>query len=182
MKRLTVVLTILGLSAGLMAEAQTFKLNESGYFENAGTNLMVFSDMYPEGHQGGITLVVNGQRRAASGDVRFEVSQGQWQGLPRLRSRKVDTENNSISVTLSYPDSSKHMSGFNPSIYPDFVFNYTLTVKGVGDHLEITADIDRPMPEKYVGKLGFNLELVPSILLGKYWLMDDASGMFPHQP
>ena len=182
MKRLPIALIAFGLAASMAASAQTFKLNDSGYFENAGANLMVFSDMYPEGHQGGITLVVNGERRAANGDVRFEVSQGQWQGLPKLRSRKVDQASNSIIVTQSYPDSSKHMSGFNPSIYPDFVFNYTLTVTGVDDHLEITAEIDRPMPEKYVGKLGLNIELVPSILLGKYWLMDDASGIFPHQP
>ena len=62
--------------------AQDFRINPSGYFENGGANVMVFSDVYPEGHQGGLTLVLNGDRRAANGDVRFEISQGQWQGLP----------------------------------------------------------------------------------------------------
>lgn len=163
-------------------EAQDFKLNSYGYFENAGANVMVFSDVYPEGHQGGVTLVTNGNRRAAGGDVRFEVSQGQWQALPKLRSRVVDEVANEIRVTLSYPDSTKHMAGFNPMLYPDFVFNYTIKVKGEDDHLVLTVDLDQPVPERFAGKLGFNLELVPSTLLGKPWIMDEQTGLFPHQP
>ena len=116
------ILFCLSLTLSLSLNAQSFKLNSSEYFENEGSNVMVFSDVYPEGHQGGVTIVLNGDRRAANGDVRFEVSQGQWQGLPKLRKRSVDIEDNSISVLLSYPDSSKHMSGFNPMLYPDFAF------------------------------------------------------------
>ena len=176
------ILFCLSLTLSLSLNAQSFKLNSSEYFENEGSNVMVFSDVYPEGHQGGVTIVLNGDRRAANGDVRFEVSQGQWQGLPKLRKRSVDIEDNSISVLLSYPDSSKHMSGFNPMLYPDFAFSYTIKVKGVGDPLELTVNMDEAMPEKYEGKLGFNLELVPSTLLGKPWIMDNKTGIFPHQP
>ena len=165
----------------LSVSAQNFKINSSGYFEDHGANIMVFSDMYPEGHQGGITLVLNGNRWAASGDVRFEASQGQWQGLPKMRSRVVDRENNEIKVTLSYPDSSKHLSGFNPAIYPDFVFSYTIKVKGEQDHVVVTVDLDQPVPERFAGKLGFNLELVPPTLIGKPWIMDDKTGVFPQQ-
>lgn len=179
-KQLLSFATALLFATGL--EAQDFKLNSSGYFENAGANVMVFSDVYPEGHQGGVTLVTNGNRRAAGGDVRFEVSQGQWQALPKLRSRVVDEVANEIRVTLSYPDSTKHMAGFNPMLYPDFVFNYTIKVKGEDDHLVLTVDLDQPVPERFAGKLGFNLELVPSTLLGKPWIMDEQTGLFPHQP
>lgn len=179
-KQLLSFATALLFATGL--EAQNFKLNSSGYFENAGANVMVFSDVYPEGHQGGVTLVTNGNRRAAGGDVRFEVSQGQWQALPKLRSRVVDEIANEIRVTLSYPDSTKHMAGFNPMLYPDFVFNYTIKVKGEDDHLVLTVDLDQPVPERFAGKLGFNLELVPSTLLGKPWIMDEQTGLFPHQP
>lgn len=128
--------------------AQDFRINPSGYFENGGANVMVFSDVYPEGHQGGLTLVLNGDRRAANGDVRFEISQGQWQGLPKMRSRVVDEADNEIRVTLSYPDSAKHMAGFNPMIYPDFVFGYTIKVKGEKDYLVLTVDLDQPVPER----------------------------------
>lgn len=179
-KQLLSFATALLFATGL--EAQDFKLNSYGYFENAGANVMVFSDVYPEGHQGGVTLVTNGNRRAAGGDVRFEVSQGQWQALPKLRSRVVDEVANEIRVTLSYPDSTKHMAGFNPMLYPDFVFNYTIKVKGEDDHLVLTVDLDQPVPERFAGKLGFNLELVPSTLLGKPWIMDEQTGLFPHQP
>lgn len=162
--------------------AQDFKVNGEGYFENNDANVMVFSDVYAEGHQGGITLVTAGDRRAASGDVKFEISQGQWQGLPRIRTRVVDTDANEIRVTLSYPDTLKHMSGFNPSIYPDFAFTYTIKVRGEGEDIFISVDLDNPVPERFAGKLGFNIELTPSLLLGKPWIMDDESGVFPHQP
>lgn len=161
--------------------AQEFKINDAGYFDNNGANVMVFNDVYAEGHQGGLTLVLNGERRAANGDVRFEISQGQWQGLPRMRSRVVDKEKNEIRVVESYPDTMKHMSGFNPAIYPDFVFSYTIRVKGEKDCVTLTVDLDQPVPERFAGKLGFNLELVPSILLGKPWIMDEQTGVFPHQ-
>ncbi len=176
-----ILFTALSLGIVTVAAAQDFKINSREYFENQGAGVMVFSDFYPEGHQGGVTLVLNGNREASNGDVRFEISQGQWQGLPVVRKRVVDTANNEIRVTLSYPDSSKHMSGFNPTLYPDFVFSYTISVKGVGDHLELTVNTDTPTPDRFAGKLGFNLELVPSTLLGKPWIMDDKTGIFPHQ-
>lgn len=179
MKKLIIGAASLMLCAGL--QAQDFKINPSGYFENHGANVMVFSDVYPEGHQGGVTLVLNGDRRAAGGDVRFEISQGQWQGLPKMRKRVVDEAANEIRVTLSYPDSAKHMAGFNPMLYPDFAFGYTIKVKGEKDYLVLTVDLDRPVPERFAGKLGFNLELVPSTLLGKPWIMDNRTGVFPHQ-
>ena len=73
MKKLMMCAASLMLCSAL--GAQDFKINSSGYFEDHGANVMVFSDVYPEGHQGGVTLVLNGDRRAAGGDVRFEISQ-----------------------------------------------------------------------------------------------------------
>ncbi len=37
------------------------------------------------------------------------------------------------------------------------------------------------MPAKYVGKVGFNLELFPGDLFGRSWLLDGESGIFPRQ-
>jgi hypothetical protein len=42
--------------------------------------------------------------------------------------------------------------------------------------------LENPLPEEWIGKVGFNLELFPGILFGKSWLMDDKSGIFPMQP
>ena len=84
-KQVTIASCALFLALSATAGAQDFRINDKEYLENAGAGVMVFSDNYSEGHQGGVTLVLNGHRRAANGDVRFEVSQGQWQGLPRRR-------------------------------------------------------------------------------------------------
>lgn len=40
--------------ASITASAQTFRMNDAGYFNAGGTDVMAFSDFYPEGHQGGV--------------------------------------------------------------------------------------------------------------------------------
>lgn len=174
------ILMAMALTAS-SAFAQTFKINDRGYFSCSGSDVMVFSDQYPEGHAGGITVIQQDNRMAALGDVRFEASPGQWQGLPKLIKKEVNREANEICVTLAYPDSSKHAAGFNPMFYTDFQFTYKVRVKGVGDNLDIRVEIDKPVPAKFAGKLGFNLELQPSQLYGMPFLMDNKAGQFPHQ-
>lgn len=65
MKLRTLTLGI--LSAGLLAagtvSAQDFKI-------------------IPEGHQGGVCVIMNGHRVATNGDLRFEATPGQWQPVP----------------------------------------------------------------------------------------------------
>jgi len=168
---------------GLIAYAQEFKLNiNSGYFQNRGVDVMAFDDIYPEGHQSGVSIIMHGNRIATNGDIRFEPTPGQWQPVPKQRERKMNETTNTITTWLSFPDSSRHQTGFNPMIYPDFVFNYTVTVRGEGVSVIVTVDLDRPIPEEFIGKLGFNLELFPGALFGKPWIMDDKQGIFPQQP
>ena len=160
--------------------AQDFKLTESGYFKNAGVDVMAYDDIYPEGHQGGVCIIMNGNRVATNGDIRLEATPGQWQPVPKQLKRTVGE--NSIDVTLCFPDSSRHMTGFNPMIYPDLVFNYQVKVEAVGDHIEVSVDLDKPIPETFIGKVGFNLEFFPGSLFGKPWIMDNKSGIYPQQP
>jgi hypothetical protein len=58
---------LIGLLAAACApaRAQDFRINQKEYFENAGAGVMVYSDACPEGHQGGVTLVLNGHRPRA---------------------------------------------------------------------------------------------------------------------
>ena len=63
--------------------AQDFKLNDSGYYTADGVDVMAFSDFYPEGHQGGVSVLMNGQRVATNGDLRMEATPGQWQPVPK---------------------------------------------------------------------------------------------------
>ena len=171
--------------AGLMlvvqaTTAQTFRLNADGYFNAGGTDVMAFSDFYPEGHQGGVCVIMNGRRIATNGDIRMEATPGQWQPVPKQLSRKA--EGNRITTTLCYPDSSRHMTGFNPMVYPDYQFNYVVTVEPQGRSIVVTVDLDKPVPDFLLGKVGFNLEFFPGELFGKPWVMDDQTGVYPQQP
>ena len=161
---------------------QILRLNELGYFEIPGLNVMAFQDIYPEGHQGGVGIIQNGERVATNGDLRLEQTPGQWQPIPKQGLRIVDKANNLIKVTLTYPDSSKNRKGFNPIFYPDLYFNYDVTVKADGNSIRVTVDLDRPLPKQFVGKVGFNFELYPTVLFGKTWYLDGQSGIFPRQP
>ncbi len=104
--------------------AQEFQLTSSGYFKNQGIDVMAFDDIYPEGHQGGVCIIMNGHRIATNGDIRLEATPGQWQPVPKQLKRELG--DNSITATLCYPDSSRHLTGFNPMIYPDLSFHYTV--------------------------------------------------------
>lgn len=160
--------------------AQDFKLNDSGYYTADGVDVMAFSDFYPEGHQGGVSVLMNGHRVATNGDLRMEATPGQWQPVPKQLKREI--EGNAIVTTLCYPDSSRHLTGFNPTVYPDYHVIYKVRVEPQGDGILVTVDLDKPVPEFLLGKVGFNLEFYPGDLFGKPWLMDNQSGIYPRQP
>jgi len=162
--------------------AQNLKINEDEYFEMPGLNVMVFYDIYPEGHQGALEIIQNGTRVATNGDIRLEPTPGQWQPIPRVGEREVYPENNEIRVKCTYPDESKQGKGHNPIYYPDLNISYNVRVLGEGKKFRIIVDFEEPLPEEWIGKVGFNLELFPGTLFGKSWYMDEQSGIFPTQP
>jgi endoglucanase len=164
-----------------MQQDNRFILNELEYFENRGVNAMVFQDIYPDGHQSGVSIIMHGTRIATNGDIRLEPTPGQWSPMPVQKNRVVDHENNRITATLSFPDSSKMMRGFNPIYYPDLYFNYDVNVTTIGNSIKITVDLDRPLPEEWEDEAGFILEFYPVDLFGKSWYMDGTSGIFPRQ-
>jgi endoglucanase len=156
-------------------------INDKDYFELPGLNVMVFDDIYPEGHQGGIGIIQHGVRVATNGDLRLEPTPGQWQPKPKVGKRTIDREANEISVNLWYPDSSINRKGFNPINYPDLRLTYKVRVKGEGDHFRIFVDLNEPLPAEWIGEVGFNMELYPTALFGKTWIMDSVSGIFTRQ-
>ena len=155
---------------------------DAGYFSLEGVDVIAFEDIYPEGHQGGVSLLMHGERLAANGDVRFEPTPGQWQPVPKQVERNVDPDGQRIETKLRYPDEERNLKGFNPMIYPDCRLNYTVTVQAEGDSLRITVDTEGPLPEAWKDSLFFNLELFPGLLFGKNWIMDGRPGAFPRQP
>ncbi|MGI4830576.1 MAG: hypothetical protein ACRYFU_20615, partial [Janthinobacterium lividum] len=164
------------------APASVLHLNQKEYFEGPGVNVMAFQDIYPDGHQGGISVIENGDRIATNGDLRLDPAPGQWQPLPAQRSRTIDQATGTISTTLAYPDPTKNRTGFNPIDYPDLNFTYTVHVHAEGAGVRVSVDLDQPIPDKFLQRVGFNLELFPNDYFGKTWYLGKESGIFPRQP
>ena len=120
-------------------------INDQGYFEMPGLDVLVFDDYYPSGHQSGITIVQNGIRTAANGDIRLE-------GFAEKGPKKVDRSAGVIQVQMNY-------SGLE--------FSYNVQVKADGHKIIVTANLDRPLPEGWAGMAWFQIELFPAALFGR---------------
>jgi len=136
---------------------EKLSINDQGYFEMPGLDVMVFDDYYPSGHQSGITIVQNGMRVAANGDIRLGT-------YSEKGPKKVDRNAGIIQAQLNYPDIS---------------FQYSVQVKADGQKIKVTADLARSLPPEWIGKAWFQIELFPPVLFGKSWNMDNQSGFFP---
>ncbi len=155
--------------AGAVKAESRLKLNEQGYLEAPGLNVTVFADIYPDGHQTGVTVIQHGERVAANGDLRLEPSPGQWSPMPAAVGKPVlDPVAGAVTQTLRYPDESKDRKGFNPIEYPDLHFTYHVRVAPLeGNAFQVVVDLDKPLPVEWEGKVGFNFELFPTDLFGK---------------
>jgi endoglucanase len=163
------------------AQQETLRINDQEYLEMTGLNVMLAHDFYPESHQGGVGIIQNGLRVATNGDIRLEPTPGQWQPVPKVGSRVVDRAVNEISVRMQYPDDEKNRKGFNPIIYPDLNISYNLKIRPEGKSFRVIVDFDKPIPEEWIGRVGFNMEFFPGYLFGKSYYADDAFGIFPQQ-
>jgi hypothetical protein len=157
------------------------KINELEYLEMPGLDVMLGHDEYPEGHQGGVSIIQNGARVASNGDLRLDRSPGQWEPVPRAHPREVDRARGELRQTLEFPDPARDRKGFNPVRYPDLHLKYTVRLLVDGAAFRLRVDLERPLPDEWVGRVGFNLELFPGLLLGRTWDMDGAGGLFPLQ-
>jgi endoglucanase len=168
-------------SAAAADASPVLKLNDAGYLEMPGLNVMLGNDYYPDGHQGGLGIIQNGQRVATNGDLRLNRTPGQWSPMPAAGKREVDAKTGEIRVHMSYPDPTKNRTGFNPIDYPDLNLGYTLSVRPEGGAIRVRVDLDAPIPDSYQGEVSFNFELFPGLLFGKMWQLDNATGLFPRQ-
>lgn len=190
MKRLLALLhprrilaTVVALSTQ-RAAGESLALNDLEYLDMPGLNVMLAHDFYPEGHQGGISIIQNGRRVAANGDLRLDRTPGQWSPVPaHVGERIVDSEAESIRCRFQYPDESRNRKGFNPIAYPELEFTYDISVRpDGGSSFLIAVDLSEPLPAAWDDRVSFMLELFPGILFGKSYAMDRAQfGVFPRQ-
>ena len=162
------LLSIILLTAAVGASGQDLQLNDKEYFERQGVNVLVFSNSFNGGFNdeknSGIEIVHHGVRTVQGGAVRLNNTPEQWDLVPKMTSRKVDRENNSIEVALRYD-------------YYDFDSRVVVTSKGAG--VEIAVWLDKPVPEALAGEAGFNMEFLPSQYWLKTFVMDGRLNRFP---
>ncbi len=163
-------------------EPGDFRLNAREYFTRGGVDVMAFSDFYPDGHQGGVSIIQQGVRVARTGDIRLDSTPGQWSPIPKQVERVVDRLTGEVRTTLQYPDPDRNRKGFNPIEYPDLNLTYVVRVRADGDAVRVVVDFDKPVPADWAAHIGFNLELSPGELFGHSWYLGGRSGVFPRQP
>ena len=93
---LTVIsILFLGYASG---QENELSLNDLGYFETTGLNVLVFSNQYNgyfyDEKTAGIELIHHGVRTATNGAVRLRATPEQWDLVPMVVDRKVDKEKN----------------------------------------------------------------------------------------
>ena len=169
MNRLTFLSLLLLLLAACNNESSLdLALNDLEYFEMQGVNVLVYSNLFTGGFNdektAGIELIHHGVRTSQGGAVRLSNTPEQWDLVPAIPTRTVDSVSKTIESVLRYEDY-------------DFDSRVVVTAKGKG--VEISVYLDKPVPAALEGSAGFNLEFLPSQYWGKTYLMDGRLNRFP---
>lgn len=168
---MVVVMALIFCLSSLHVTAQKLKLNKLGYFETPGVNVFVFSNQYngifQDEKTAGVELIHHGVRTITGGAVRLQNTPEQWDLVPIMVNRTVDSANHRIDVTMRYED---------------YDFNSKISVTSKGNGVELSLYLDKPVPEKLAGRAGFNLEVIPSAYFEKTFLFDGKPGEFPLYP
>jgi len=150
---------------------QKLVLNDQGYFETRGVNVLVYSNQYTgmffDEKTAGIEIIHHGVRTSTGGAIRLQNTPEQWDLVPSVVDRKVDAATKTINTELSYKD---------------FNFNPRISVTAKDNGVEINVYLDKPLPKELEGNAGFNLEFLPSAYFEKTYLADGKPGNFPRYP
>lgn len=154
-----------------VAIASELQLNEKGYFETRGFNVLIFENEYTgmffDEKTSGVLLIHHGNRTATGGSVRLKPTPEQWDQIPKVMSRAVNEKENRIDVELRYED---------------FNFNSRLSVRPEGNGFLMSVFLDKPLPEKLIDRTGLNIEFLPSTYFEKSYVIDGVPGNFPLHP
>ena len=161
----------LAAAFSLGAHAQSLKLNDLGYFEARGANVLVYNNLYNGSFYdekfAGLGIIQRGERISTGGGIRLMNTPEQWDIFGVVSPRRIDRSENSVEVTLTYED-----YGFAPRL--------KVLPKDKGVLVQIW--LDKPVPEELVGKAGMNLEFFPASYFGKNYLVDGFARILPKFP
>ena len=152
----------------LNMNAQTLKLNDKGYLEARGVNVMVYSNPFSaafyDEKRSGIDIIHHGVMTVTNGGVRFNETPEQWDLVPEMRSRDVDKATGEVTVQL---------------YYKEYDIEPRLKVRPAGDGFTVEVYLDKPVPDELTGKACFNLEFLPSAYWNHSYLVDGKPQYFP---
>ena len=171
--RIRVCLLLALISAqGLSAADFAMKVTDKNYLDTQGFSVFLYDSTYHpvfvDQKNTAMEMILHGQRIATNGDVRLMPTPEQWDLVATLKDRHADKANNRLTADLAFPT---------------FDFSYTLEVAAEPGGVKVSINLDKPLPQKLAGRAGFNLEFLPSIYMGKAYLVDGTkAGIFPRTP
>jgi len=172
--RINVCLLLLALisAPGLFGTDFAMKVTDKNYLDTRGFSVFLYDSTYHpvfvDQKNTAMEMILHGQRIATNGDVRLMPTPEQWDLVATLKGRYADSANSRLTAELAFPT---------------FDFNYTLEVSAEPGGVEVSINLDKPLPQKLAGRAGFNLEFLPSIYMGKAYLVDGTkAGIFPRTP
>ncbi len=148
------------------------KVTENGYLDTQGFSVILYNSTYHpvfvDQKNTAMEIILHGQRIATNGDLRLMPTPEQWDLVATLKGRQPDKANNRLTANLAFAT---------------FDLSYTLEVVAEPGGVKVSINLDRPLPQKLAGRAGFNLEFLPSIYMGKAYLVDGTkAGIFPRTP
>jgi len=165
---------LLALSSGpsLFGADFDLKVTDKNYLDTQGFSVFLYDSTYHpvfvDQKNTAMEMILHGARIATNGDVRLMPTPEQWDLVATLKGRQADKANNRLTADLAFPS---------------FDLSYTLEVAAEPGGVKVSINLDNPLPQKLVGRAGFNLEFLPSIYMGKAYLVDGAkAGIFPRTP
>ena len=166
------LLSALVSAPGLSGTDFAMKVTDKNYLDSQGFSVFLYDSTYHpvfvDQKNTAMEMILHGQRIATNGDVRLVPTPEQWDLVATLKGRHADKANNRLTADLAFPA---------------FDFSYTLEVAAEPDGAKVSINLDKPLPQKLAGRAGFNLEFLPSIYMGKAYLVDGSkAGIFPQTP
>ena len=166
------ILAALVLDTNTFAADFSMSVTDKDYLDTQGFSVLLYDSTYHpvfvDQKNTAMEMILHGQRIATNGDVRLMPTPEQWDLVATLKGRHADKANSRLAASLAFPT---------------FDFSYTLEVAAEPGGVKVSINLDKPLPPKLVGRAGFNLEFLPSIYMGKTYLVDGSNaGIFPRTP
>jgi hypothetical protein len=158
--------------SGVFGADFAMRVTDKNYLDTQGFSVFLYDSTYHpvfvDQKNTAMEMILHGQRIATNGDVRLVPTPEQWDLVATLRGRHTDKANSRLSADLAFPT---------------FGLSYTLEVAAEPGGVRVSINLEHALPTQLAGRAGFNLEFLPSIYMGKAYLVDGTkAGIFPRTP